>query len=63
MSRGCDKALIKSALVVSPASAPQPADIRGAELKRLILDGTGTADNDCPDTAAHLWDKLSCFIL
>lgn len=62
MSRGCDKALIKSALVVLPASAPEPADIRGAELKRLIFDGAGTAENDCLGTPAHQWDKLSCFV-
>lgn len=56
MSRGCDKSLRKSALVVSAAAASVAADIRGAEPKRLIFDAE-KATSHCLDTAMHQWDK------
>lgn len=37
MSKGCDKACIKSVVVVSPAAAPPDT---GAEVKRLMLSKT-----------------------
>lgn len=61
MSRGCDKSLIKSALVVSAAAAPVAADIRGAEPKRLIYDGAEAATSHCLDTAMRQWDKSFSF--
>ena len=40
MSKGCDKARMKSALVASPAATLAEAGAKAAEVKRLIVKGS-----------------------